>query len=175
MNNLLLAAAAVCLFGAKGFVQNSVGADRSKPIKAGAIFSVTGPAAFLGAPEEKTAKLFVNQINAEGGINGQKLELVLKDSAASAEKAVSFAKQLIEEEKVLAIIGPSTSGETLRIKDSTFGHFPAFLPVTSNTHDTIDIIGQSRVLDSPTVPRRCPSKKTQHWHKKWHEVEGLDS
>jgi len=117
MKNLLLAVAAVCLLGAQGFVQNSVGADRSKPVKVGAIFSVTGPASFLGAPEEKTARLFVNQINAQGGINGQMLELVLKDSAASPEKAVSFAKQLIEEEKVLAIIGPSTSGETLKIKD----------------------------------------------------------
>jgi branched-chain amino acid transport system substrate-binding protein len=42
--------------------------------------------------------------------------LIVKDSGASAEKAVSFAKQLIEEEKVLAIIGPSTSGETMAIK-----------------------------------------------------------
>ena len=42
---------------------------------------------------------------------------MVKDSAASPEKAVSFAKQLIEEDKVLAIIGPSTSGETMQIKD----------------------------------------------------------
>jgi branched-chain amino acid transport system substrate-binding protein len=47
---------------------------------------------------------------------GRKLELVLKDSGGSSEKAVSFAKQLIEEDKVQAIIGPSTSGETLAIK-----------------------------------------------------------
>lgn len=85
-------------------------------VKIGAIFSVTGPASFLGAPEAKTAQMLVDRINAEGGVNGQKLELVIKDSAASPEKAVSFAKQLIEEEKVLAIIGPSTSGETMQIK-----------------------------------------------------------
>jgi branched-chain amino acid transport system substrate-binding protein len=42
--------------------------------------------------------------------------LIVKDSGASAEKAVSFAKQLIEEDKVVAIIGPSTSGETMAIK-----------------------------------------------------------
>ena len=39
----------------------------------------------------------VEEINAKGGVNGQKLELVLKDSGGSPEKAVSFAKQLIEE------------------------------------------------------------------------------
>ena len=92
------------------------GAAEAAPIKIGAIFSVTGPAAFLGAPEAKTARMLIDQINAAGGINGRKLELVLKDSGGSPEKAVSFAKQLIEEDKVLAIIGPSTSGETMQIK-----------------------------------------------------------
>ena len=44
------------------------------------------------------------------------MELIIKDSQGSAEKAVSFAKQLIEEEDVLAIIGPSTSGESMKLK-----------------------------------------------------------
>lgn len=88
-----------------------------KTIKIGALFSVTGPASFLGAPEEKTANMLVEQINKAGGINGKKLELIVKDTGGSPEKAVSFAQQLIEEEKVLAIIGPSTSGETMKIKD----------------------------------------------------------
>ena len=88
----------------------------SGSIKIGAFFSVTGPAAFLGAPEEKTARMLVEKINASGGVLGRKLELLVKDTAGSPEKAVSFARQLIEEDKVLAIIGPSTSGETLQIK-----------------------------------------------------------
>jgi branched-chain amino acid transport system substrate-binding protein len=44
------------------------------------------------------------------------VQLIIKDTGASPEKAISFAKQLIEEEKVFAIIGPSTSGETMAIK-----------------------------------------------------------
>jgi branched-chain amino acid transport system substrate-binding protein len=88
----------------------------AEPIKIGAIFAVTGPAAFLGAPEQKTAQMLVDDINAKGGIKGQKLVLLIKDSQGSPEKAVSFAKQLIEEEKVFAIIGPSTTGETMQIK-----------------------------------------------------------
>jgi branched-chain amino acid transport system substrate-binding protein len=60
--------------------------------------------------------MLVEKINASGGVNGRKLELVVKDTGGSPEKADSFAKQLIEEEKVLAIIGPSTSGETMKIK-----------------------------------------------------------
>jgi branched-chain amino acid transport system substrate-binding protein len=86
-------------------------------IKIGAILAVTGPASFLGAPEAKTLEMLVDKVNAQGGINGNKIQLIIKDTGASPEKAVSFAKQLIEEEKVFAIIGPSTSGETMAIKN----------------------------------------------------------
>jgi len=85
-------------------------------IKVGAILAVTGPASFLGAPEAKTIEMLAADINAKGGINGQQIQLIIKDSAANPEKAISFAKQLIEEDKVIAIIGPSTSGETMKIK-----------------------------------------------------------
>ncbi len=85
-------------------------------IKIGAIFSVTGPASFLGAPESKTAEMLIDEINGKGGIDGKTIKLIVKDSAGSPEKAISFAKQLIEEEKVFAIIGPSTSGESMKIK-----------------------------------------------------------
>ena len=51
-----------------------------------------------------------------GGVSGNQIELIIKDSGANPEKAISFAKQLIEEEKVFAVIGPSTSGETMKIK-----------------------------------------------------------
>ena len=86
-------------------------------IKVGAILAVTGPASFLGAPEAKTLQMLADEINAKGGIKGSKIELIIKDSGGSPEKAISFAKQLIEEDKVMAIIGPSTSGETMKIKN----------------------------------------------------------
>lgn len=85
-------------------------------VKVGAVFAVTGPASFLGGPEARSAEMVVEKINKSGGINGDKIELIVKDSAGSSEKAVSFAKQLIEEEKVVAIIGPSTSGESMAVK-----------------------------------------------------------
>jgi len=92
-------------------------APAAAPIKVGAIFSVTGGASFLGAPEQKTAEMLVAKINEAGGVNGQRIELIVKDSGGKPENAISFAKQLIEEDKVLAIIGPSTSGETMAIKN----------------------------------------------------------
>jgi len=91
-------------------------AQAAEPLKIGAILSVTGPASFLGAPEAKTLEMLVAETNKKGGVMGRQVELIIKDSGASPEKAFSFAKQLIEEEKVFAIIGPSTSGETMKIK-----------------------------------------------------------
>ena len=87
-----------------------------EPIRVGALLAVTGPASFLGAPEARTLEMLVEEINARGASTGGKVQLVVKDTGASPEKAISFAKQLIEEEKVFAIIGPSTSGETMAVK-----------------------------------------------------------
>jgi branched-chain amino acid transport system substrate-binding protein len=86
-------------------------------IKIGAILAVTGPASFLGGAEARTAEMLVEEVNAKGGLRGRKVQLIVKDSGGSPEKAVSFAKQLIDEEQVFAILGPSTSGETMAIKN----------------------------------------------------------
>ncbi|MCF6172497.1 MAG: ABC transporter substrate-binding protein [Campylobacteraceae bacterium] len=84
-------------------------------IKIGALVSATGPASFLGDPELKTLQHYVKKINGEGGVNGQKIELIAYDTGASPKKAVTFVKRLISQDKVVAIIGPSTTGETMAI------------------------------------------------------------
>jgi branched-chain amino acid transport system substrate-binding protein len=91
-------------------------AAAAEEVKIGALLSVTGPAAFLGAPEARTLEMLADQANAAGGIAGRKVTLIVKDTGGSPEKAVSFARQLIDEEKVFAILGPSTSGESMAVK-----------------------------------------------------------
>jgi branched-chain amino acid transport system substrate-binding protein len=86
-----------------------------EPIKIGSFLSVTGGAAFLGDPESKTLELYVEKINAAGGVLGRKLQLVSYDSAGDAEKARTFAKRLIEQDKVDLIVGGSTTGETMAV------------------------------------------------------------
>jgi len=86
-----------------------------EPIKIGSFLSVTGGAAFLGDPEQKTLELYVGKINAAGGVLGRKLQLVAYDSAGDAEKARTFAKRLIEQDKVDLIVGGSTTGETMAV------------------------------------------------------------
>jgi branched-chain amino acid transport system substrate-binding protein len=82
-------------------------------IKIGSVLSVTGPASFLGDPEKRTLELYVGKINAAGGVNGQKLQLIVYDDAGNASSAKTFATRLIEEDKVVAIVGGSTTGSTL--------------------------------------------------------------
>jgi branched-chain amino acid transport system substrate-binding protein len=85
----------------------------SAQVKIGAVLSVTGPASFLGDPEKKTLEMYVDEINAKGGVNGQKLQLVTYDDGADANNARTFATRLIEEDKIAAMVGGSTTGATM--------------------------------------------------------------
>ena len=84
-----------------------------EPIRIGAFLSVTGPAAFLGDPEQKTLEMYVERLNAAGGVAGRKLALTVYDDAGDAEKARTFTKRLIEQDKVDVIVGGSTTGTTM--------------------------------------------------------------
>jgi branched-chain amino acid transport system substrate-binding protein len=85
------------------------------PIRIGGIFSVTGPASFLGEPERNTAKMLEEELNRAGGLLGRPLEIVVYDDESDATKAVTGADRLLKRDKVVAVVGPSTSGSTLAI------------------------------------------------------------
>ncbi len=91
----------------------SAPAFAAEPIKVGAVLSVTGPAAFLGDPELKTLKIYVEKTNAEGGIAGRPVALVAYDDGSDAAKANGFAKRLIDDDRVDVILGGSTTGGTM--------------------------------------------------------------
>ncbi len=94
-------------------LSGNVGAQNTGPIKVGAVLSVTGPAAFLGEPELKTLQLYVERLNAQGGVLGRKLELVHYDDGGEAGKANNLTKRLLESDKVDLIIGGTTTGATM--------------------------------------------------------------
>lgn len=97
------------------FLSIAVGAMAGESIRIGALFAVTGPASFLGEPEKNTLELLVKELNAKGGIKGSKVELVVYDTQGDATKAVQLANKLIKNDKVVAIIGPSTTGESMAV------------------------------------------------------------
>ena len=91
----------------------AAGFSASAQIKIGAVLSVTGPASFLGDPEKKTLEMYVDDINAKGGVGGQKLQLIVYDDGGDANNARTFATRLIEEDKIDAMVGGTSTGSTL--------------------------------------------------------------
>lgn len=87
----------------------------AEPIRIGTFLSVTGPASFLGDPELKTLQLYVEKINAGGGVLGRKVELVHYDDAGDAKKAQTDVKRLISSDNVDVILGGSTTGTTMAV------------------------------------------------------------
>ncbi|WP_337181977.1 ABC transporter substrate-binding protein [Shinella sp.] len=84
-------------------------------IRIGATISETGPASFLGDPEAKTLKMLVEEINAAGGVNGEKIELIVYDDGGDPNKARTFATRLVEDDEVVAVIGGTTTGTSMAI------------------------------------------------------------
>ncbi len=83
--------------------------------KIGGIFAVTGRASFLGDPEKRSMEMAVEEINAKGGIDGRKLEAIIYDTEGDPTKAVMGVSKLINKDRVIAIIGPSTTPTTLAV------------------------------------------------------------
>jgi len=87
--------------------------DGRAEIKIGAVLSVSGPASFLGDPEKRTLEIYVDAINAKGGVNGEKLKLIVYDDGGDANNARTFATRLVEQDKIVAMVGGTTTGSTL--------------------------------------------------------------
>jgi branched-chain amino acid transport system substrate-binding protein len=83
------------------------------PIKIGAIYNLTGGMASLDVPSANGAKLAAKEINDAGGILGRKLELVMYDGKTDAATIGNAATQLVESDKVKAMLGFSDTDMTL--------------------------------------------------------------
>ncbi|WP_078707891.1 ABC transporter substrate-binding protein [Consotaella salsifontis] len=120
-------------------------------IKIGATLSATGPAAFLGDPEAKTLEMLVKDLNAKGGINGEKVDLVSYDDGGDPNKARTFATRLVEDDEVVAIIGGTTTGTSMTI-----------IPVAEDAEvPFISLAGAIEIID----PVRPFAFKTPHTDK----------
>ncbi|MBT9172056.1 MAG: Leucine-, isoleucine-, valine-, threonine-, and alanine-binding protein [Syntrophomonadaceae bacterium] len=82
-------------------------------IRVGAIFDVTGTGAPLGVPAEQSARMVLEKVNAEGGINGIPLEVIFLNNESVEDRSVLAFKRLVDEDQVLAVAGASQSGTTL--------------------------------------------------------------
>jgi branched-chain amino acid transport system substrate-binding protein len=109
-------------------------------IKIGAIYATSGPAAFLGVPEERGLRLTADELNRHGGIAGRKVVVTVYDTEGNGTKASQLLRRLIDSDNVDVVFGPSTSGESLLV-----------LPIANEAKTPIIMhAGTEKVFTPPT-------------------------
>ena len=137
----------------------------SAQIKIGAAEALTGNAAQYGTPIRKGFELALGEINGSGGINGQKIEMVIEDEQGKKEEAINVFKKLIFQDKVLMLFGPTLSNSA-QASDPVAQSAGVVVFGTSNTADGITSIGNFVFRNSVTeadilpVTLRVASQKT---------------
>ncbi|GLI32938.1 ABC transporter substrate-binding protein [Desulforhabdus amnigena] len=111
MKKLMFALMVFCL----SMVSVSVPVWAEETIKVGIILPLTGGQAAFGEIEKNSFELALEEINAAGGINGKKLELLFEDDTGKPEVARSAAEKLINKDKVVMLGGGYGSSETFAI------------------------------------------------------------
>jgi branched-chain amino acid transport system substrate-binding protein len=86
-------------------------AEAQKPIKVGFPMILSGPGALFGEPALKGAQMYVEELNARGGVLGRKVELLPRDTKGDANEAVRVSRELILKENVDFLVGTLTSAE----------------------------------------------------------------
>jgi branched-chain amino acid transport system substrate-binding protein len=97
----------VAVIAGVAFVLVSVGlaSAQAKPIKIGQIIPITGEAAESGKYHKQGAEIAVDKINAAGGINGRKIQIVLEDDQTTNPGGVSALQKLLEDKEIPMILG----------------------------------------------------------------------
>ncbi len=105
-----LALLAGCSGTGTGGATTSGGAAGGDTVKVGLLFELTGNVASYGTAEAAGAKMAAEEINAAGGVNGKKIQLVEYDTKSDTAETTTLSAKLMTQDKVVAIIGPATSG-----------------------------------------------------------------
>ncbi|MGE7943890.1 ABC transporter substrate-binding protein [Lysinibacillus xylanilyticus] len=123
----------------------SSGTDTSgDSIKMAGIFSASGGAAALGESEMQTLKMLVDQKNADGGINGRKIDLVTYDDKSDQNEAILAMKKALTQDKVSIVIGGTTSGNSLAMLPLAEQNQVPYISVAASKQIYMNEDGQAR-------------------------------
>lgn len=111
IKNVLLGTAVVSAM----MMAASCSGKKNDTIKIGGIAPLSGGVAVYGTECKNGIDLAVEEINAAGGINGQKIEFICEDDEGDSAKSVNAYKKLVTKDRVKVIIGSLTSGCTMAI------------------------------------------------------------
>jgi len=145
------------------------GCGKSAPAasyKVGAVLATTGTASNLGVPEKQTLEMMAADINAKGGVKGHPLEIVIYDNETSSEKAVTLVNRLIEQDKVLAIIGPTTSGDSLAVIDAVTTAKIPLISLAASISIVTPIAQRYWVFKTPQADKEAVTELYKYMQKK---------
>ena len=121
-----------------------------KPFVIGGIFSITGPASYLGEPERNTMEMLAAEFNAKGGIKGHPVKVIIYDDEGDVTKARLHAEKLLKKDQALTIIGPSLTHTSM-----------AVLPITQKAKTPLISCAAGISITSPAKERFWVFKTAQ--------------
>lgn len=104
---------AIVLLAVLSVIASSAMAAEKEVIKIGGLFGLSGKGAHIGVPTRDVVQMVIDQVNGAGGIDGKMLQLVIADTRSEPGQAVVALKRLINKDKVVAVCGPTTTGEIM--------------------------------------------------------------
>src|SRR5438552_4072539 len=116
----------------KSSEQTPPSSDQARPIKIGAVLPLTGNSALWGVPTKEGVELATEIVNAKGGVNGRKIQVIFEDSTGDPKTAISAVQKLLKTDGVCAIVDNSNSSVTL-----------AIAPVMEQNHTVLLVTGAS--------------------------------
>ena len=106
---------------------------------------MTGGSASYGKSAQNGIKLAIDAANANGGVLGKKLELVVADNKSEAAEATNAMQKLIAQDKVIAVIGPNLSSASIAATSiNTSAKVLAITPMGTNPNVTVDKDGKTK-------------------------------
>ena len=146
-------------------------------IKIGVAEALTGPAAKYGVSIKNGFTLASDEINAKGGINGNKISLVVEDEQGKKEEAINVFKKLIFQDKVLMVFGPTLSNSAFAADPIAVGAKTVVFG-TSNTASGLTDIGpyvfRNSVMEADVLPVVVKRAISQYKLKKVAVIYGND-
>lgn len=113
--------------------------NNSDTIKIGLLTPKTGKVAQYGINVENAAKLAIDEVNAAGGINGKQVELIAYDNKGDATESINLFKRLVDNDKVVAVVGPVISSTALAVAPlAEEKGIPVITPTATNVDVTLD-------------------------------------
>ena len=122
-------------------------------IKIGFIGPLTGGTAQYGEAVRNGAQMYIDELNAAGGIDGKTVELIAMDSTGDATVAMNCYERLVGEEGVCAIVGPVLTGESLAVAE--------LAAIDGIPMVTASATGDDVTVDTPSFFRTCYTDSTQ--------------